>query len=74
MRRMRVILSGTDHECSRMTSDHNNRLHNMAVKWLKDRANPEDQGGLGVFADTRFCTDLEKLLRRVECAALRRKT
>jgi hypothetical protein len=47
------------------------RLHKMAVKWLADRANPEDQGGLGVFADTRFCSSLTKLLVRVDRAARR---
>lgn len=30
-------------------------LHKVAVRWLMDRANPESQGGLGVFADTRHC-------------------
>lgn len=40
------------------------RLHGMAVHWLMDRANPEDQGGMGVFADTRFCMDLTKLRAR----------
>ena len=48
------------------------RLHAIAVKWLLDRANPEDDGGLGVFADTRFCIDLTKLLQRVERAATKR--
>jgi hypothetical protein len=44
------------------------KLHTMAVKWLADRANTEEEGGLGVFADTRFCTQLTKLLQRVERA------
>jgi hypothetical protein len=38
----------------------------MAVRWLADRANPEEDGGLGVFADTRFCVDLTRLLVRVQ--------
>jgi hypothetical protein len=50
------------------------RLHKMAVKWLADRANPEEDGGLGVFADTRFCLDLTKLLERVDRAARRERT
>ena len=50
----------------------NKRLHKMSVKWLMDRANPESEGGLGVFADTRFCVDLTQLLERVERAAIRR--
>jgi hypothetical protein len=29
-----------------------------AGEWLMDRANPEDEGGLGCFADTRFSDDL----------------
>ena len=53
------------------SSPHAGRLHTVAVEWLKDRANPEDQGGMGVFADTRFCVDLTRLLQRVERAALR---
>ena len=52
---------------------HGGRLHIVAVEWLKDRANPEEQGGMGVFADTRFCVDLTRLLQRVERAALRGK-
>ncbi len=40
-------------------------LHKVAVRWLMDRANPESQGGLGVFADTRYCDDLTTLLERV---------
>ena len=52
---------------------HGGRLHTVAVEWLKDRANPEEQGGMGVFADTRFCVDLTRLLQRVERAALRGK-
>jgi hypothetical protein len=56
--------------CSRT---HNGRLHTVAVEWLKDRANPEEQGGIGVFADTRFCLDLTQLLQRVERAAVRGK-
>jgi hypothetical protein len=36
-----------------------------------DRANPEEQGGLGVFADSRFCVDLTKLLLRIDRAARR---
>lgn len=56
-----------------MTSVHSGRLHQMAVEWLADRANPEEEGGLGVFADTRFCLDLTKLLQRVERAAKRRR-
>ena len=51
---------------------HAGYLHDMAVEWLKDRANPENEGGLGVFADTRFCEDLTRLLKRVEQIALRR--
>jgi hypothetical protein len=50
---------------------HRGRLHTVAVEWLKDRANPEADGGLGVFADTRFCGDLTRLLKRVERAARR---
>ena len=50
---------------------HGGRLHTVAVEWLKDRANPEEQGGMGVFADTRFCVDLTRLLQRVERAARR---
>jgi hypothetical protein len=49
---------------------HRGRLHTVAVEWLKDRANPEEEGGMGVFADTRFCLDLTRLLQRVEKAAL----
>jgi hypothetical protein len=52
---------------------HAGRLHTVAVEWLKDRANPEDQGGMGVFADTRFCVDLTRLLQCVERAARRGK-
>jgi hypothetical protein len=52
---------------------HKGRLHTVAVEWLKDLANPEDQGGMGVFADTRFCLDLTRLLQRVERSALRGK-
>jgi len=51
-----------------VTSVHSGRLHQMAVEWFADRANQEE-GGLGVFADTRFCLDLTKLLQRVERAA-----
>lgn len=47
------------------------RLHDAAVRWLMDRANPEEQGGLGVFADSRFCVDLTKLLLRIDRAARR---
>ena len=54
-------------------STHSGRLHTVAVEWLKDRANPEKQGGLGTFADTLFCLDLAKLLESVERAALRGK-
>jgi hypothetical protein len=53
---------------------HIGRLHTVAVEWLKDRANPEEQGGMGVFADTRFCVDLTNLLQRVERAARRGKS
>ena len=49
---------------------HRGRLHTVAVEWLKDRANPEEEGGMGVFADTRFCLDLTRLLQRVERSAL----
>ena len=52
---------------------HKGRLHTVAVEWLKDRANPEDQGGMGVFADTRFCLDLTRLLQNVERSVLRGK-
>jgi hypothetical protein len=36
-----------------------------------DRANPEEQGGLGMFADTRHCLALTELLKRVDYAARR---
>lgn len=39
-------------------TQHKGKLHKMATKWLTDRANSESEGGLGVFADTRFCLDL----------------
>lgn len=48
------------------------RLHSLAVEWLSDRANPEKDGGLGMFADTRFCIDLMKLLQQVEQDAVKR--
>jgi hypothetical protein len=48
---------------------HAGELHDLAVEWLMDRANPEEQGGLGVFADTRFCSELETLLKRVDRTA-----
>ena len=48
---------------------HRGRLHTVAVEWLKDRANPVEQGGMGVFADTHFCLDLTRLLQSVELAA-----
>lgn len=51
---------------------HTGKLHNLAKNWLMDRANPEEDGGLGMFADTRFCLDLTALLRKVERAALKR--
>jgi hypothetical protein len=52
---------------------HKGRLHDMALEWLLDRANPESQGGLGVFADTRFCLDLTRLLKRVQRMTRREK-
>lgn len=57
---------------SYVNGEHKGRLHRVAVRWLMDRANPESQGGLGMFADTRFCCQLEKLLKRVERSAKRR--
>lgn len=51
--------------------DHKGSLHAKAVRWLADRANPETDGGLGVFADTRFCLELEALLKKVDAAARR---
>jgi len=53
-------------------ANHQSRLHRMAVAWLAVRANPEAEGGLGVFADTRFCTALTELLEKVDEAAFRR--
>lgn len=47
-------------------SPHSGRLHALALNWLQDRANPEMEGGLGVFADSRYCLELTKLLERVE--------
>lgn len=47
-------------------------FHKVAVKWLMDRANPEEEGGLGVFADTRFCGALTKLLEKTDRAATKR--
>lgn len=52
-------------------SQRGQKLHAMAVEWLMDRANPEADGGLGVFADTRFCLELTELLMRVDRAARR---
>jgi hypothetical protein len=59
---------------SRARAPHKGRLHAMALEWLMDRANPESDGGLGVFADSRYCTELTKLLERVERSALRRRS
>jgi hypothetical protein len=50
----------------RVFSVHSGRLHGMAVRWLRDRANPEPEGGLGMFADTRFCLELTRLLEQVQ--------
>ena len=50
-------------------SAHKGELHALAVEWLADRANPETEGGLGVFADTRYCLVLTELLKRVDRAA-----
>lgn len=50
---------------------HTGRLHAVAREWLADRANPESEGGMGVFADTLFCESLTSLLRRVDRAARR---
>lgn len=52
-----------------MKKGHSGRLHALAVEWLMDRANPETEGGLGVFADTRYCLALTILLKRVDRAA-----
>ena len=50
----------------------NTRFHKLATNWLADRANPETEGGLGVFADTRFCSELERLLVTIDRAAFKR--
>ena len=50
-------------------SAHKGELHDLAVEWLADRANPEKDGGLGIFADTRYCLALTTLLKRVDRAA-----
>lgn len=48
------------------------KLHKLATNWLAERANSEREGGLGYFADTRFCSELERLLVTVDRAAFKR--
>jgi hypothetical protein len=50
----------------------NKKLHKLATDWLAGRAIPERDGGLGVFADTWFCSDLERLLATIDRAAFKR--
>ena len=44
----------------------NTRFHKLATNWLAERANS------GVFADTRFCSELERLLVTIDRAAFKR--